>query len=236
MGASWRAFVRRRTAVFFTFFFPVIIIGIFGALVETSAAGLFSRPQAYYLPGYLAVVVLLTPLSRVGSTVARHRSYNRFEKLATTPLTRYEWLAAHTLVNAIFIGGASLVIVAVLLLLGAEFALSPWIAVYVFLGVAAFCGLGAVLGRLAGSQDGVVALSNAVGIPMLFLAETFVSREMLPASVLPLVDFLPLTYFSRGVRAATLAPTGGGYVDLVMLAAVALVFFVVGGYVIPWRE
>ncbi|MFW5917963.1 MAG: ABC transporter permease, partial [Haloferacaceae archaeon] len=33
--AGWRAFVRRRTAVFFTFFFPVLIVLIFGALVQT---------------------------------------------------------------------------------------------------------------------------------------------------------------------------------------------------------
>ncbi|MDY7081222.1 MAG: ABC transporter permease [Halobacteria archaeon] len=237
--AAWYSFVRRRTAVFFTFFFPVIIIGIFGALVETNpAGGLFSEPQGFYIPGYLAVVVLLTPLSRVGSTVARHRSNRRFEKLATTPLTRFEWLAAHTLVTTVLIGLASAVILGVLVLAtGARFRVTPLLGVFVVVGVVTFCGLGALLGRLADSQDGVIAVSNAVGIPMLFLAETFVTPEMLPSAFHPVIDFLPLTYFSRGVRAVTYPPASGSpMTDLGILFAVALGFFVAGGYLVPWKE
>ena len=77
--AAWFAFVRRRTAVFFTFFFPVILILIFGALIRTDPAGggLFAEPPGYYVAGYLAVVVLFTPLSRVGSTIARYRAGSR---------------------------------------------------------------------------------------------------------------------------------------------------------------
>jgi len=110
--AAWHSFLRRRTAVFFTFFFPVLLVVIFGALVRTqpTGGGLFAEPAAYYIPGYLATVVLFTPLSRVGSEIARHRDDNRFEKLATTPLGRGEWLIAHTLVNVVIIGLASLLI------------------------------------------------------------------------------------------------------------------------------
>ena len=88
--AAWYAFVRRRTAVFFTFFFPVIIILIFGALVRTDPAGggLFAEPPGYYVAGYLAVVVLFTPLSRVGSEVARHRDGNRDSGVKSTTTAR----------------------------------------------------------------------------------------------------------------------------------------------------
>ena len=56
--AAARSFTRRRTAVFFTFFFPVILVVIFGALVRTqpTGGGLFAEPAGYYIPGYLAVV------------------------------------------------------------------------------------------------------------------------------------------------------------------------------------
>jgi hypothetical protein len=115
--AAALAFLRRRTAVFFTFLFPAIIVVIFGALVGTQPAGggLFTEPPGYYVPGYLAVVVLFTPLSRVGSEVARHREGNRFEKLATTPLRRWEWLLAQTIVNVGVIGLAALLLLGLLL-------------------------------------------------------------------------------------------------------------------------
>jgi len=213
--AAGRSFARRRTAVFFTFLFPVIVVVIFGVLVRTGAGnagglGLFTRPPGYYVPGYLAVVVLFTPLSRVGSEVARHRAGNRFEKLATTPLTRGEWLLAQTLVAVGVVGAAGAVVLAlVLALTGARITLSPLLLPFVAFGTALFCGAGAVLGRLADTQDGAVAASNAIALPLLFLSETFVQPVLLPAWFRPALALSPLTYFSQGVRAATFADAEG---------------------------
>ncbi len=246
IGADWRSFVRRRTAVFFTFFFPVILIVIFGALVRTdpTGEGLFAEPAAYYVPGYLAVVVLFTPFSRLGSEVARHREDNRFEKLATTPLSRVEWLFAQTVVNAVIIGLASLLIlVLVVVLTGAEITYSPWLVPYILIGVGCFCGIGAMLGSYTDSRDGAVAASNAIGLPLLFLSETFIALEQLPGWFGPLVNLSPLTYFARGVRAATNPGAESGVsgiagVDplvsnLAVLAVLAVVTFALGARSIP---
>lgn len=244
--AAGKAFLRRRTAVFFTFLFPVLLVLIFGVLVRTSAGsgGLFTEPAGYYVPGYLAVVVLFTPLSRVGSEVARHRDGNRFEKLATTPLRRWEWLLGQTVVNVGVVGVAAAGVLAlVVLATGAGVVLSPLLVPYVGFGVALFCGLGAVLGRVADSQDGVIAASNGVAIPLLFLSETFVPPDMLP-DWLPLWAS-PLTYFARGVRAATYVPEGtiassrvpGGLdpalANLGVVVALAVVFLVLGALALP---
>ncbi|WP_435115231.1 ABC transporter permease [Halolamina sp. C58] len=248
--AGAKAFLRRRTAVFFTFFFPVIIVLIFGVLVGTqpTGGGLFAEPPGYYLPGYLAVVVLFTPLSRVGSEFARHREGSRFEKLATTPLRRWEWLLAHTLVNVLVIGAASLLIFGlVVALVDANIAVGPHLLLlipFVALGVALFCGLGAILGRLADSQDGVIAASNSVALPLLFLSETFVTPELLPAWFRPITNLSPLTYFARGVRYLTYErvsvpvvgatdPTTLALANLAVLGVLAAVFFVAGTYAVP---
>ncbi|ELY42011.1 ABC transporter permease [Natronorubrum tibetense] len=243
-SAGWRSFVRRRTAVFFTFFFPVILIVIFGALVRTdpTGEGLFTEPPAYYVPAYLAVVVLFTPLSRMGSEVARHREGNRFEKLATTPVTRGEWLLAQTLVNATIIGLASVLILAlVVVLTGAEIAFSLWLVPYILVGVVCFCGIGAMLGSYTDSQDGAIAASNAIGLPLLFLSETFIALEQLPGWFEPLVNVSPLTYFARGVRAATFPEAGTADVagiepavaNFAILAVLAVVAFGLGARSIP---
>ncbi|MDG5778276.1 ABC transporter permease [Haloarculaceae archaeon H-GB2-1] len=241
--AAWHSFLRRRTAVFFTFLFPLLIVLIFGALVQTqpTGGGLFAEPAAYYVPGYLAVVVLFTPLSRVGSEVARHRDDNRFEKLATTPLTRPEWLLAQTLVNVVVIGlAALLLLVLIVLVTGANVVLSGAIAVLlavaVVLAVGMFCAVGALLGALADSQDGVIAASNALAIPLLFLSETFVPPSMLPAWFRPAMWLSPLTYFSRAVRELTYAgsdPAWSVTANLGVLATLAVVLFLLGAYALP---
>jgi ABC-2 type transport system permease protein len=249
--AAWRSFLRRRVAVFFTFFFPAIIILIFGALIQTGSGGegLFARPAGYYVPGYLAVVVIQTPLSRVGSEVARHREGNRFEKLATTPLTRAEWLLAQTLVNVALVGIAAVLVLALVLLTtdaGATFALDPLLLVTVPAGTVLFCGLGALLGRLADSQDGAITAANAVGLPLLLLSETFVPPSLLPDWFVPLLSLSPLTYFSRATRAAAYqAPIDNGFVaapfgdatgPLVVLLGLAVAFFAAGALAIPTTD
>jgi ABC-2 type transport system permease protein len=241
VGSAFRAallaFLRRRTAVFFTFFFPVLLILIFGALVQTqpTGGGIFAREPAYYLPAYLGIVVVFTPLSRVGSTIARHRDGNRFEKLATTPLRRWEWLLAQTLVNVVIIGLAGLLLFAlVLVVTGAAVTVGPALALLgplVVGGVALFCGVGAVIGRVADSQDGVIATSNAVALPVWVLSETVVPPSMLPAWFRPVTALSPLTYFSRGVRTA--AAGGLPWADLGVLLALAAVAFAVGAVAIP---
>lgn len=238
--AAWYSFLRRRTAVFFTFFFPVIIILIFGVLVQTQSGGggLFTKPPGYYVPGYLAVVVLFTPLSRVGSEVARHRDGNQFEKLATTPLSRAEWLFAQTLVNVVVIGLAGLLLLGLMVgVTGVDIALSPLLLPFVVFGVALFCGVGALLGRIADSQDGVIAASNALAIPLVFLSETFVQPSILPAWF-P-TELSPLTYFSWGVRAVTYDPATAPLSPLAslgILTALTIIFFTAGAYALPQTD
>jgi ABC-2 type transport system permease protein len=249
--AGWHSFLRRRTAVFFTFFFPAIIVVIFGALVETQPTdgGLFTEPPGWYIAGYIAVVVLFTPLSRVGSEVSRHRDGGQFEKLSTTPLRRWEWLLSQTIVNTVVIGLASLLLLALLLVsTGAQLSPSPallFVVPVVTVGVVLFCAVGAILGSVVDSQDGVIAASNAIAITLLFLSEAFVPADLLP-SWLPL-GLSPLTYVSRGVRAVTFdsasatstllgqsVPTP--YTDLLVLSVFAAVLFVVAARGLPRAE
>jgi ABC-2 type transport system permease protein len=234
--AEWRSFLRRRTAVFFTFLFPVILVLIFGALVGSQAAGgLFAKPPAYYVPGYLAVVVLFTPLSRVSSTVARFRAGHRFEKLATTPLTAFEWLLAHAVVNVSLVAIAGALVLALVAgLTDARFALSPVLLPFVIAGTLCFVGAGAAIGRLSDSRDGAIAASNAIGLPLVFLSETFVPPSLLPAWFRPLVALSPLTYFARGTRAAITA--GGSWEPaLGVLLGLGGVGLLIGAIAVPWR-
>ncbi|SDJ49465.1 ABC-2 type transport system permease protein [Halovenus aranensis] len=250
--AGWHSFLRRRTAVFFTFFFPAIIVVIFGVLVQTQSGGggLFAEPPSWYIAGYIAVVVLFTPLSRVGSEVSRQRDGSQFEKLATTPLRRWEWLLAQTVVNTTVIGLASFLLLGLLvagtsasIVLTAEL----WLVVpFVVVGTALFCAVGAMLGSFSDSRDGVIAASNGLAVPLLFLSEAFVSSEMLPGW-LPL-ELSPMTYLTRGLRAVTydgtmeegviLAqfPASNPYFDLGVLCLFAAVLFVLAARSLPQTE
>jgi ABC-2 type transport system permease protein len=244
--AGGRTFLRSRTAVFFTFVFPVVLVLIFGVLVSAEAVGgLFGEPVSYYVPGYVAVVVLFTPLSRIGAEVARHRDGNRFEKLARTPLRRWEWLVGHTMTTVGIIGVATAaVLVLIVGLTEAAVVLSPatlgLLGAYVVAGVIVFTGLGALLGSFADTQDGVIAASNSVALPLLFLSETFLPPSLLPAWFRPAIELSPLTYFARGLRTFLVEPTAGStggafptISNLLVLVAVGVFALIAGAIALP---
>lgn len=235
--AAATTFLRKPAAVFFTFVFPLILVGIVGVVVSAGSTGLFGRSQAYYVPGYLALVVLLTPFSRTSTSVARHRTHRRFEKLATTPLRRLEWFLARALVNAVLVGLAGgAILAAVVLVGGASVTPSPLLPLFVLVGAVAFTAIGALLGRISDSEDGAIAASNGVGFPILFLADTFLPPEVLPEAVRPIVPLLPLTPFARGVRAAVGAAPGSGADELVVLVGFTVVVVAVAVVALPWTE
>jgi ABC-2 type transport system permease protein len=233
--AEVQSFLRQRAAVFFTFGFPLLVVALVGTLVA-GGAGPFDHPQSYYLPGYLGFLVVLTPLTRVGSTVARHREQRRFEKLQTTPLTVQEWFLAHVAVTVGFILAASLLVSVLVVLLGGHLPLAPGVLVFVAVGTVLFCAIGAIVGALADSQDGVVAASNALGLPIVLLAETFVPPELLPAGVRLVVPVVPLTYFSRGIRATLAGDTLPALQDLGILVGITAVLVTVAIVLVPWQR
>lgn len=226
--ASLKSFFRKKTTVFFTFFFPLLIIGLSSIFIYTGGSGFLKQKQAFYIAGYLSVVVLLTPIQRIASEVTRYRNSKRFEKLQTTPLTRSEWLLSHFLVNLLVVFISSIIILSTLSILDHKLYFSFLIFLFIIFGVIAFCGIGAILGSVIGSQDGVTAASNAVGLPMLFLADTFITQEMLPSFIRPIVNVLPLTYFARGVRSIIYSASQIYWINLLILTIFAIISFSLG--------
>jgi len=100
-----------------------------------------------------------------------------------------------------------------------------------------FCGVGAIIGRVAGSQDGVIAASNAIALPLLFLSETFVTPSLLPVWFRPVLGLSPLTYIARGIRSvtyleATTAPLG----NLGVVTVIAIIAFLAGTRAVPQTD
>ena len=148
-------------------------------------------------------------------------------------------------VNVAVVGAAAvLVLVLVSLLTDAAITFSVLLIPYVVVGVACFCGIGAVIGSVTDSRDGAIAASNAIGLPLLFLSETFVHPDQLPGWFLPFVDLSPLTYFARGVRAAidpaseagSIAGVDPALANLAILSLLAVVALAVGTRSIPLTE
>lgn len=228
-----RSFLRRRTALFFTVVFPVLVVVAFALAIRAGEGELLGAEASFFLPGYVALLVVFTPLSRLSGSVPRDREAGRLEKRATTPLRRWEWLLARIVVA----GGLALVPAVAVLLVGgwlteATVAPSPWLVPLAGSVLVTFAGVGVVIGRLSDSEDGAIAVANAVGFPVVFLSDTLLPPTVLPAWAEDLLVLSPVTHFARASRAA-LAGASPDPTALGVLAVSAAVAFVLGSRALP---
>ncbi|MGM0668390.1 MAG: ABC transporter permease [Gemmatimonadota bacterium] len=157
----------------------------------------------FFVPGIIAMAVMTSSLFGAVNVNAELRQKGVLRKLATTPMTRTDWILSNILYQFIL---AAVSTVAILLVSYAVFHISlrinGWLPVFVVLDVFAFVGLGMILTRVAKEAESAAAAANAFMFPMMFLSGTFFPIEMMPGFLQKFAGLLPLYYVNEGLRAS----------------------------------
>ncbi|MCD9194522.1 ABC transporter permease [Streptomyces albireticuli] len=241
-AASYRASVRDRTTVFFTFAFPLIFLVVFGLIfrgktVEASGRGYID----YIAPGVLSWGVGNAAVFGVAFTLMQWRRDDllRLVRMTPTPLTS---VLASRYVIALVVGAvqAALFIgVALLPPFGLRLDATWPLALPVLVcGITAFLAIGMVIGSRADTPEAVAAVANCVMVPMAFLSGSFYPLDAMPSWLRSVSKVLPLGYLNDGVAkavtgradlASTAVACGG-------LAVFALVFGVLALKTFRWSN
>ena len=90
----------------------------------------------------------------------------------------------------------------------------------VLLGSLMFVALGYMISGLARSQDSVIAITNMINFPMMFLSGIFFPIALMPNWIRPVVDAMPLTYLADLLRQVMIksVPTFSMSIDIGVLA------------------
>ncbi|MGW7356587.1 ABC transporter permease [Streptomyces sp. NPDC054802] len=241
-AAGYRAQVRDKTTVFFTFAFPLVFLVVFGLVfrgrsVEESGFSYLS----YTAAGVLSWGVANAAVFGIGFTLMQWRSDDilRMIRLSPAPLTavigsRYVLALGVGLVQSVlFIGVAML----------PGFDLVPdsqWPLLFpvMLLGITTFLLLGVIIGSIADTPESVAGIANFVMLPMAFLSGSFFPLDSMPDWLQKVSTVLPLRYLNDAVSAALtgrgdLSDIGWGAVGLV---AFAVVFGAVAARTFRWTK
>jgi len=154
----------------------------------------------FFLPGIIGFTVLTTPMFGMTSICAEYRTRRFFKLLATTKLSKAEWLAAKVVfyVLLLFVSVAIMMLVGVVVF-GMQATLTPLAVLLIIAGTFEFTSLGMVLGIFVRDPGTGEALANAIGFPMMFLACSFFPIDAMPPFLRTLARGLPLTYINEGL-------------------------------------
>ncbi|TMK41867.1 MAG: ABC transporter permease [Actinobacteria bacterium] len=213
-----RMFWRNPTAAFFNFLFPLIVLGLFGALFANDQTTL-NR----IVPGIAAMSVMTTTFNALAHNLVFLREEGVLKRMRGTPLPPGAYLgalAANAITNTILQ-------VAIIATAGRLFFGIPWprdaleLLVFVAVGVVCFASLGVALSHAIPNFESAPAYVNAVFLPTIFISGVFYDVKHTPAFLRNIAEALPLKHLIDGLSGAMVSGRGLGS-NLTALAVIGL--------------
>jgi ABC-2 type transport system permease protein len=230
MRVELTLFLRDKTVIFFSLFFPLVTVAFFGYLNREGQVGEVSYPN-FLIAGGIGMVVASAAFENLSTALARQRDAGILKRLGGTPLRVWTLVGAKVLTAAVVTLAQTLLMVAGnVLLFGAEITGSIfWGLIVLIVGILTFTTMGVALAGLCRNADVASAAGMAISLPMQFLCGTFFPIEEMPALLRHIANALPLTYFVEALRGAIL--TGGGPLEYgrdwaILLGCLAVAFVV----------
>src|SRR5438309_9117865 len=191
-----------------------------------------------FLPGIIGFTVLTTPMFGMTSICAEYRTRRFFKLLATTKLSKAQWLAGKIVFHIVLLYvSLGLMVLTGIFVFKMQAVLTPMALVLVAAGTLEFTSMGMALGIFVRDPETGAAIANAIGFPMMFLAGSFFPVDAMPSFLQTTARFLPLTYVNEGLRATmTFANDATALVDTLITLAFAIVFFIVAARGLSWKS
>lgn len=192
----------------------------------------------YYLPAFIATIVLINGVISVTSEVAGFKSDGTLKRLVATPLRKRDWILANMIQQSVLaVVLAGVMVLVAHLAFGVTVIPGPLSIALILLGAIAFSGLGITLGSFINDADAATSLGNAIAFPMMFLSGVFWEISLMPEYLQTVAKLMPLYHFHRGLRRLMiLDTTDGTLLPFVILGIGSVAFLAVAIRVSEWRD
>jgi ABC-2 type transport system permease protein len=239
-----REFFREREALIFTFFFPIIFLGIFSAVFGDSDFGNGVNAATYFTPGMIASGIFLSSFQSLAISIALERDEGLLKRLRGTPMPPQSYFIGkigQVLVTSI----AQIVLLLAIsgLLLGVDLPTEPskwlnflWIFV---LGTASGSVLGIAFSVVPKSGKAASAVVTPVVLLLQFMSGVYFVYSSLPSWMRGVASVFPLKWLASGMRSVFLpdnfVETEPGQSWHLGLGAIVLVVWLVVGLIVAQR-
>jgi ABC-2 type transport system permease protein len=235
-GVELKEFFRQREAVVFTLFFPVILLVVFGAVLNYDIGRGVSFTQ-YFMAGIIAAGILGAGLQNMAIGIATERSDGTLKGLSGTPMPKSAYfvgkivqvLAVTVLIEILLLVIGALVY-GVSLPTGRQWLTFAWVSL---LGSAACTLLGIAVSSLARNGRSASATVTPIALVLEFISGVFFRFDQVPHWMQAIASVFPLKWMAQGLRSVFLpdalaAQEPAGSWELGRVALVLAAWCVVG--------
>jgi ABC-2 type transport system permease protein len=238
-----REFFRQRESVVFTLAFPVILLLIFGSILNFSIQGGLKFTQ-YFVPGILAVGLFGASFQTLAIQISLERDKGILKRLEGTPMPPSAYFIGKIIMVFAIVTLEIIVLLAVSVALGKVDLPTDWhryvTLIWVTLaGVASGSLLGMAFSSVARSGKAAPAVVTPVALVLQFISGVYSVFTQFPMFLQYAGAFFPLKWIAQGYRSVFLPDSyaqfeaGGGWelerIGLILLA------WAVGGLLLTLR-
>ncbi len=206
-GVELKEFFRQRESVVFTLVFPVILLLVFGSVLDYDLGSGVSFTQ-YFIAGVIAAGILGASLQNMAISIATERSDGTLKSLAGTPMPK----SAYFVGKVVQVLAVTAAIIVILLAIGVLFygvdlpSGSDWLtfAGVTVLGSASCTLLGISLSSLAKNGRSASATVTPVALLLQFISGVFFQFSEIPTWMQTVAAVFPLKWMAQGLRSVFL--------------------------------
>src|SRR3954462_10528248 len=231
-----KEFFRQRESVVFTLLLPVLLLVVFGAVLDYDIGFGVTFTQ-YFMAGIIAAGILGASLQNMAINIATERSDGTLKGLAGTPMPK----AAYFVGKVVQVLAVTIAIIVILLVIGSVFygvdlpSGAGWItfAGVPALGSAACTLLGIAVSSLARNGRSASAMVTPIALVLQFISGVFFQFSQVPPWMQTVAALFPLKWMAQGLRSVFLpdvlaAQEPAGSWELGRVALVLAVWCVAG--------
>ncbi|WEH26788.1 ABC transporter permease [Streptomyces sp. AM 3-1-1] len=232
-GLETRMLLRNGEQLLLTVIIPALLLVLFSA-VDVVDTGDGER-VGFLAPGVLALAVMSTAFTGQAIATGFERRYGVLKRLGASPLPRWALMTAKTLSVLV----TEVLQVALLTVIALALGWSPhgnpaWVVLLLLLGTAAFSGLGLLMAGTL-KAEATLAAANLVFLLLLVAGGVIVPLDKFPGAVRSVLELLPITALSDGLREVLQHGAGMPAKDLVVLAVWTVLGLGAAGRFFRWE-
>src|SRR3954471_1206514 len=202
-----KEFFRQRESVVFTLLLPVLLLVVFGAVLDYDIGFGVTFTQ-YFMAGIIAAGILGASLQNMAISIATERSDGTLKSLAGTPMPR----SAYFVGKVVQVLAVTVLIIAILLAVGglaygvdlpsgSDWVTFVWVAA---LGSAACTLLGIAVSSLARNGRSASAMITPIALVLQFISGVFFQFSQVPTWLQTVAAIFPLKWMAQGLRSVFL--------------------------------
>ncbi|PJE98426.1 ABC transporter [Streptomyces carminius] len=235
-----RLLLRHGEQLLLTIVIPTLLLVLFSAvdivdLADTADGGDGGGRVDFLAPGVLALAVLSTAFTGQAISTGFERRYGVLKRLAASPLPRWGLMTAKTCAVLVVEVLQAALLTSVALALGWSPRGGPLaVALLLVAGTAAFSGLGLLMaGTLR--AEATLAAANLVFVLLLIGGGVVVPLDRFPAPVRGVLEWLPISALSEGLREVLRDGAGPPWAQLAVLGCWAVLGLAAAARFFRWE-